>query len=115
MQRGPGLACSRSLGQEVSGWDVSPETTGHRAFAKRDKSPWGNKRAWDPSFMPCGLPFTHIAGGGHTGMHHPEWRGPVILGGAPLPDGGARPRLAARAGRGVALGSKLPGLVPLKD
>lgn len=114
MQRGPGFACSRSLGQEVSGWDVSPETTGHRAFAKRDKSPRGNKGAWDPSFMPCGLPFTHTAGGGQTGRHHPEWQGPVILGGAPLPAGGARPRLAARA-RGAALGSKLPGLVPPKD
>ena len=83
-RRGPGLACSRSLGQEVSGWDVSPETTGHRAFAKRDKSPRGNKRVWDPSFTPCRLPFTHRAGRGHTGRHHPEWRGPVTLGGAPL-------------------------------
>lgn len=44
-RRGPGLACSRSLGQEVSCWDVSPETTGHRAFAKRDKSPRGKQKS----------------------------------------------------------------------
>lgn len=75
---------------------------------KEIRVPRGNKRAWDPSFMPCRLPFTHRAGRGHTGRHHPEWRGPS-------PARGAQTWLAAHAGQGAALGSKLPGLVPPKD
>lgn len=71
-----GSAYSRSLARRCRGWDVNPETSDHRAFAKTDKGPWGTERAWIPPF----LPFIHEAGGGCAVRCHWEWRGPVMTG-----------------------------------
>lgn len=114
-QRGLGLPCSRSLGQDGSGWDAPLERSGYKAFAKRDKRPWGNRRAWIPPSRPAGCPLptkqaeAALAGATHKGGALSLW------GGAPPPAQGAQPGLAAHAGRGEALGSKVPGLVPPKD
>lgn len=78
---------------------VRAETSDHRAFAKIDKGPWGNRRGWIPSFLPHRLPFVHKAGEAMLVGAARNGGALSLLGGAALPPKRAKPELAACAGR----------------